>query len=112
MKDARLYLLHIDECLEKIERYTTGGRTTIEGDTLIYDAVLRNLQTLSEATQRLPDDVKARHPGVPWQRIAGFRNILVHQYLGGIDAAIVWNVVEAELPRLGRAISAELGKAE
>jgi len=41
------------------------------------------------ATPRLPDEVKARHPAIPWRQVAGFRNILVHNYLGDMDEAIV-----------------------
>lgn len=108
MKDPKLYLLHISECIAKIQRYTHGGRDSLNADTLVLDAVLRNLQTLSEATQRLPEDIKERHPDIPWQRIAGFRNVLVHDYLGDLDAGIVWRVIEAELPVLAKAIAAEL----
>jgi uncharacterized protein with HEPN domain len=61
--------------------------------------VLRNLQTLSEATQRLSDALKAAHPAVEWDRIAAFRNVLVHNYLG-IDLETVWRVVEEEIPAL------------
>jgi uncharacterized protein with HEPN domain len=75
---------------------------------LVYDAVLRNLQTLSETTQRLPDDIKARHPEIPWSRIGHFRNILVHDYLGDIDSAIVWRVIDVEMPALKSAILLEL----
>jgi uncharacterized protein with HEPN domain len=110
MKDPKLYLLHIAECIARIERYTAGGLGALEGETLILDAVLRNLQTLSEATQRLPDEVKARYGDIPWQRIAGFRNILVHDYLGDLDTGIVWRVIETELPVLKAAITAELGR--
>lgn len=109
MKDARLYLLHIAEGIARIERYAAaGGRLDPEG--MAYDAILRNLQTLSEATQRLPDEVKARHPGIPWERVAGFRNILVHGYLGGIDPSVVENVIREELPVLDRAVRAELSR--
>ncbi|CAA7624914.1 conserved hypothetical protein [Magnetospirillum sp. LM-5] len=107
MKDPRLYLLHIAECIAKIARYTAAGATAMD-EPMVADAVLRNLQTLSEAAQRLPDDVKARHPEIPWQRIAGFRNILVHDYLGGIDNSLVWRVIQDELPRLKAVIEAEL----
>jgi uncharacterized protein with HEPN domain len=51
-------------------------------DDTLQDAVLRNLQTLPEATQRLSDKLKAAHPQVEWDRIAAFRNVLVHNYLG------------------------------
>jgi|AGTN01.1.fsa_nt_gi Uncharacterized conserved protein len=98
-KGPKLYLLHIAECIDKIGRYASAGSGSL-ADGLVMDAVLRNLQTLSEATQRLPDDMKARHPEIPWSRIAGFRNILVHNYLGNIDAAVVWRVIEGELPVL------------
>jgi uncharacterized protein with HEPN domain len=109
MKDPRLYLLHISECIAKIERFTAGGVECFTVDSPVYDAVLRNLQTLSESCQRLPDEIKACHQDIPWQRIGGFRNVLVHDYLGGIDPAVVWSVVEAELPRLKTAVLAELG---
>jgi uncharacterized protein with HEPN domain len=110
MKDARLYLLHIAEGLAKIERYAAAEGGPLDADGMAYDAILRNLQTLSEATQRLPNEVKARHPGIPWERIAGFRNILVHGYLGGIDPSVVENVIRVQLPALGLAVKAELSR--
>lgn len=107
MKDFRLYLVHVLECIGKIERYAARGLGDPE-DSPVFDAILRNLQTLSEATQRLPDEIKARHSHIPWNRIAGFRNVLVHDYLGGIDPSIVRRVIETELPPLKIAIELEL----
>lgn len=75
---------------------------------MAYDAVLRNLQTLSEAIQRPPADLKARHPGMAWPQIAGFRNILVHDYLGQLDPEIIWRVVTDDLPALKSAMLAEM----
>ena len=72
---------------------------------------LRNLQTLSEATQQLPDDIKARYLDIPWKKISGFRNILVHSYLGNIDALTVQRVVEQYLPPLASVIAAMLALA-
>lgn len=69
-------------------------------DEVLYDASLRNLQTLSEATQQLPEVIKARYPTIPWKQISGFRNILVHNYLGDIDAQTVLMVVRQHLPPL------------
>ncbi|GBF52998.1 nucleotidyltransferase [Microcystis sp. 0824] len=52
---------------------------------MISDAIIRRLQTLAESTQRLSEELKANIPDVDWRNISGFRNILVHDYLGGID---------------------------
>ena len=71
---------------------------------VLYDATLRNLQTLSEATQRLPDDLKLPYPAIPRQRISGFRNILVHNCPGDIDAETVQAIVQQHLLPLEAAI--------
>ena len=93
MKDDRLYLIHITECIERMERYTATGRAAFFADTMVQDAVLRNLHTLSESTQRLSDALKVRHPEVDWPSIAAFRNVIVHDYLGvdpGVDSSYRW----------------------
>ncbi len=70
------YAQHILECISKIRRIEERGDLTT--DDILYDAAVRNLQTLSEATQRLPLDKKAEFEHIPWAEISGFRNILVH----------------------------------
>lgn len=107
MKDPALYLVHIAESIAKIERYTGNDPATM-GDAMVYDAVLRNLQTLSEAAQKLPEAIKLRHPEIPWQNIAGFRNVLVHDYLNGIDPGIIRRVIAQELPALKAAVLVEM----
>lgn len=77
----------------------------------MYDASLRNLQTLSEATQQLPDSLKCDYPAIPWKQISGFRNILVHNYLGDIDAKTVLMVVQRHLPPLASAVSSMFAKS-
>jgi uncharacterized protein with HEPN domain len=66
--------------------------------------VLRNLQTMAESTQRLSDALRAAHPEIDWRRMAGFRNVLVHNYLG-IDLDIVWEVVVRDLPDLKKHVT-------
>lgn len=66
---------------------------------LVQDAVFRNLQTLAESTQRLSPELKAEYPEINWKAIAGFRNILVHDYLG-LDLELIWTVIENRLPEL------------
>jgi uncharacterized protein with HEPN domain len=82
MKDDRVYLDHILDCIDWISRFTEEGAEVFFKDRKTQSAVLRELQTLSESTQRLSGEFKEKHPEVPWQNIAGFRNILVHGYLG------------------------------
>lgn len=102
MKDDRLYLIHILECIGRIEKYVSeSSREKFFASSLVQDAVLRNLQVMAESTQRLSEELKAKYPDVPWYQIAGFRNVLVHDYLE-VDIALVWIVIERELPPLKR----------
>jgi uncharacterized protein with HEPN domain len=72
---------------------------------LVPDGVIRNLQTLAESSRRLGDVVKASYPDVDWPGLAGFRNVLVHDYLG-VDLDLVYRAVEHDLPRLKKACEA------
>jgi len=103
MKGDRLYLNHILECIRRIEEYTKDGRASFLVIPLVQDGVLRNLQILAESTQRLSLECKARCPDVPWVLIAGFRNILTHDYLG-VDLESIWAIVETDVPALKSAI--------
>lgn len=105
MKDDRLYLIHIQECLQRIEDYTRQyDRDRFMDSPLVQDAVIRNLQVMAESTQRLSEQLKESHRVIDWYKIAGFRNILVHDYLG-VDLDIVWQVIVKDLPGLKQAIS-------
>jgi uncharacterized protein with HEPN domain len=92
------------ECIERIREYTAGDRSRFEVSRLVQDAVIRNLQTLTESSQRLSDELKATEPQVPWRELAGFRNVIVHGYLG-VDLAAVWLVVDQDLPPLAAAVT-------
>ena len=104
MKDDRLYLIHIKECIERIESYLGDtDKQEFLNSTLLQDAVIRNLQILAESTQRLSDGAKESRQDIDWYKIAGFRNILVHDYLG-LDLDTVWNIVINEIPMLKKTI--------
>jgi uncharacterized protein with HEPN domain len=104
MKDDRLYLIHICECIERIELYIAGkDRKEFSVSIFLQDAVIRNLQIMAESTQRLSDEAKERENSIDWFRIAGLRNVLVHDYLG-IDIERVWNILEIDLPILKKAV--------
>lgn len=103
MKDDSVYLWHIDECLRRIEKNIAIGLQAFLASETIQDATLRNLQTMSEASQRLSDEVKSTRPDIEWERISAFRNILVHNYLG-IDLELIWMIVDRDIPALKLAI--------
>ena len=68
-------------------------------DTKTIDAVIRNFEIIGEAANRLPDEYKDAHPEIDWFRIRGFRNRIVHDYMG-IDYSIVWQIKDKYLPKL------------
>jgi uncharacterized protein with HEPN domain len=107
MKEDRLYLIHILECISRIEKYVAGGREEFLQSTLIQDAVLRNLQTLGQSAQRLSETVRNSYTEIDWRGIIGLRNVLVHDYLG-IALNRVWEIVEQDLPVLKVQIDAVL----
>ena len=69
----------------------------------LQDAVIRNLQTMAESTQRLSEALKMTHPEIEWVRIAAFRNVVVHGNLG-IDMTLIWGIVQRNVPELKRAV--------
>ncbi|MGD0092802.1 MAG: HepT-like ribonuclease domain-containing protein [Planctomycetota bacterium] len=109
--DDGTYLLHIRECMRRVQDSTAGGKEAFWENLQAQDAVLRNLQTLGESSQRLPKSLKDKRPEIDWRAIGSFRNILVHDYLG-VNLDEVWEIVTLDLPKLRVAIlalSAELG---
>ena len=111
MKDDRIYLRHILECIGFIQSYTTGGRAEFFNDRKTQKATFRELQELAESTQRLSSPIKDTQPDIPWSDIAGFRNVLVHDYLG-LNISRIWDIVERDLATLQTAIEAMMRELE
>ena len=99
-KDSSVYIDHMLDCIDRIQEYASD-EVEFRQSILVQDAVLRNLQVLAESSQRLPESLKDQYPEIPWRNISGFRNVLVHDYLG-VDLDVIWSVVEMELPELNR----------
>lgn len=100
----RVLLAHMRDCLDRIREYTNAERVRFDGSRLVQDAVIRNLQTLAESSQRLSSEIKGTEPQIPWRELAGFRNVIVHGYLG-VDLGAIWLVVEQDLPMLTEAVN-------
>jgi uncharacterized protein with HEPN domain len=107
MKDDRLYLVYINECIDRINTYTAEGKAAFLKDRKTQDAVLRNLHTLSESVQHISEELRTQYSEIDWRAIIAFRNVLVHDYLG-IDLTQIWNIIEQDLPDLKRAITSML----
>ena len=99
MKDDRVHLNHILDCIGAIQDYNASRPDAFLNDRKTHKATLRELQELAESTQRLSDPLKSKYPDVPWSAIAGFRNVLVHDYLG-LSLNRIWEVIERDLPSL------------
>ena len=111
MKDERVCLGHIRRCISRIEEYVSGSPEAFSSSHLVQDAVLRNLQTMAESTQRLSPAAKERHPDVDWTALGGLRNVLVHAYLG-VDLDQIQRAIEQDMPRLKTACQSLLEDLE
>ncbi|MGL5032848.1 MAG: HepT-like ribonuclease domain-containing protein, partial [Microcystaceae cyanobacterium] len=98
MKDARIYLIHIRECLTRIENYTQNGQNDFMNNILIQDAVLRNLEVMGESIKQLPEEWKASQPNIEWVKIGDFRNVLAQDYLR-VDLDVVWTIIASGVTR-------------
>ncbi len=101
-KDNSVYVVHMLDCIHRINEYVESKEQFYDS-TLVQDAVVRNLQTMAESSQRLSVTIKNKYGDIPWNNIAGFRNILVHDYLG-VDLDMIWSVIEKELSVLETAL--------
>jgi len=103
VKDDRLYLIHILERIQKIEEYTNNGHQSFIESSIQQDAVIRNLEVIGEAVKNISDILKDAYPEIPWRRIAGLRDLLIHRYMG-VDVQEVWNIIKKDIPELKVAI--------
>lgn len=99
MRDDTERVRDIQEAIVRIEKYSVRGRQVFNEDELIQTWVIQHLQIIGEASNSMSERFTSQHPEIPWQDMADFRNILVHEYFR-IDVDIVWSIVQQELPNL------------
>lgn len=92
------YIQDILEAIGEVEDFTAGMQFEVfVEDKKTVNAVVRSLEVIGEAAKKIPDNLRDNYPEIPWKRMAGMRDKLIHEYFG-IDLEIVWEVVNTELP--------------
>ena len=109
MRDPKERLRDILEAIAAIDRYRDRGRSNFEQDELLQVWFLRHLQIIGEAARRLPEEIRSLALHIPWHKMIGMRNILVHGYFA-IDLDVVWDAVQRDVPLLKPAVEALLKK--
>jgi uncharacterized protein with HEPN domain len=103
-KDPRVHLAQILERIDRINEYTTDGKEAFFADERTQDAVIRNFEVIGEAAKRIPDEYRKDHLSIPWRELAGFRDVLIHQY-EGVSIDEIWQIIERNLEPLRKAIT-------
>lgn len=111
MKSNIPYLKHARDALARIEEFTTGMKyRDFLKDIKTQDAVIREFTVVGEATKRLSAGLRQKYPAIPWRRLAGARDVLIHKYFE-VDLDEVWNFLD-EVPKLRKAIEGVLAELE
>lgn len=99
MRADRIYLQHILDACNKIGSYVKIGKKQFLFESHWHDAVIRELEIIGEAAKHISDVTRKKHPNVPWRRIGGLRDVLIHDYMG-VDLEAVWEITQKNIPEL------------
>ena len=99
-RELRLFIEDIMESIGLIETYIgANSKEKLDNDQKLKDSIVRRLEIIGEAVKNIPDNFREKYPKVPWKKIAGLRDIIIHTYFD-IDSDIVWDIIKKDLPDL------------
>ena len=99
-RDYEDYLQDIVDSIDDIKSFT--GSMTFEDFTMdrkTINAVIRSIEVIGEATKRIPKSIRAKYPSIPWKKLTGMRDKMIHEY-SGVDIGILWKTVKEDVPSL------------
>ncbi len=99
-KDPKIYLEHIQEAIRAILEFTNDvTEEKFYQSDLLQSAVIRKFEIMGEAAKRLPKKLRDKNPDIPWKQMAGFRDILIHDY-DDLNLEIIWETIRTDLPSI------------
>ena len=103
-RDDTVYLRHILDAIELIEEYTRGmTENQFMSNSMAHDAVVRQIEIIGEAARNISSEFQVKHSGLPWGKMTGIRNKIIHEYFN-INYSIVWDTVQDDLPPLKKSV--------
>ena len=103
--EAITYLHDILDAIVKIEKYVLGiNYEQFKNNSLVRDAIIRNLEIIGEATKNIPETLKNKYKEIEWTKTAGLRDILIHAY-SSVDAEILWDIIKNKIHPLKSSIT-------
>jgi len=99
-RNYKVFIQDILSAVKNIETYTRGlSFNEFRANRLIIDATVRNLEIIGEAAKNIPSDIRDKYNQIEWKKIAGLRDILIHEYFG-VDIDLLWDIIKTKLPEL------------